>query len=201
MKDTHLYLASASPRRRQLLSQIGVDFLPLSVHVDESQRPAEEIETFVTRLALDKARAGWDRLGRAQQAPVLGADTLVVVDGHPMGKPGNRREGIAMLQALSGRIHAVLSAVALKARQREAVRMSRSFVTFRTLAPGECAAYWESGEPSDKAGAYAIQGLGAMFISHLDGSYSGVMGLPLFETAELLHDFGIKIPLRCAPAD
>jgi septum formation protein len=201
MKDIQLYLASASPRRRQLLSQIGVDFLPLPVHVDESCGPAEEVETFVARLALDKARAGWDRLAPAQRAPVLGADTLVVVDGRPMGKPVDRREGIAMLQALSGRVHAVLSAVALKARHREAVQLSRSFVTFRTLAAEECGAYWESGEPPDKAGAYAIQGLGAMFISHLDGSYSGVMGLPLFETAELLHDFGIRIPLRCAPAD
>ena len=125
-------------------------------------------------------------------SPVLGADTAVVVDGRIMGKPRDRNEGIDMLLALSGRSHQVLSAVALAAG-REAVRVSESRVTFRTLTQAQCAAYWDTGEPRDKAGGYAIQGRGAVFVSRLEGSYSGVMGLPVYETAELLREFGIEV--------
>jgi septum formation protein len=123
---------------------------------------------------------------------VLGADTAVVVDGRIMGKPRDRDEGIDMLLALSGRSHQVLSAVALAAG-REAVRMSESRVTFCSLTQAQCAAYWDTGEPGDKAGGYAIQGRAAVFVSRLEGSYSGVMGLPVYETAELLREFGIEV--------
>lgn len=187
-----LFLASSSPRRRELLAQLGIRFSLLSMELDESHRPGEAAEDYVRRLALDKARAGWASLGDPAARPVLGADTAVIVDGHIMGKPQDRVQGLDMLQRLSGRSHQVLSAVALVAR-REAVRVNCSNVTFRTLSPADCAAYWETGEPRDKAGAYAIQGLAAMFITRLEGSYSGVMGLPLFETAELLQEFGINV--------
>lgn len=147
----------------------------------------------MARLALAKARAGCAALGRRQPAPVLGADTAVVVDGAILGKPRDRDEGLAMLALLSDRAHRVLSAVALAVPTREAVRVQESRVRFRVLTPAECAAYWDSGEPLDKAGGYAIQGRAAAFVTELRGSYSGVMGLPLFETAELLRAFGIDL--------
>jgi septum formation protein len=123
--------------------------------------------------------------------PVLGADTVVVANGTIMGKPRDRQQAIDMLQVLSGSTHEVLTAVALVA-ERKLVRLNTSRVIFRTVSLSECEAYWESGEPADKAGAYAIQGLGAAFITHLEGSYSGVMGLPLFETLEMLETFGAR---------
>ena len=193
-RDPQVYLASSSPRRRALLEQIGVRYELVSAPVDESAHPGEAAETFVLRLALAKARAGRvalsgrpDGLGR----PVLGADTAVVVDGEILGKPRDREHGLAMLRRLSDRSHWVLSAVAMVG-EHEATRLSASRVTFRRLTEVECVAYWFTGEPRDKAGAYAIQGRGALFVSHLEGSYSGVMGLPLYETAELLHGTGIE---------
>ena len=126
-----------------------------------------------------------------RRLPVLGADTCVVADGRIMGKPRDRTHALEMLRLLSGSTHEVLTAVAL-AGDHEALRLNASRVTFRSLSRAECAAYWNTGEPADKAGAYAIQGLAALFVSHLDGSYSGVMGLPLYETAELLREFGIR---------
>ncbi len=198
-RDPQLYLASSSPRRRSLLEQIGVRYELVSAPVDESALPGESAETFVLRLALAKARAGRAALvGRGALAgrpdglarPVLGADTAVVVDGEILGKPRDRDDGLAMLRRLSDRSHRVLSAVAMVG-EREATRLSASRVTFRPLTEAECVAYWSTGEPRDKAGAYAIQGHGALFVSHLEGSYSGVMGLPLYETAELLYDAGI----------
>ncbi len=186
-----IYLASASPRRRALLRQIGVAYRLLPVAVDETQLPDEMPDAYVARLAQAKAQAGLQTLGRRQPRPVLGADTAVVMDGVILGKPQDREEGLAMLARLSGREHRVMSAVALATATRAVVKVQESRVRFRELTPLECAAYWDSREPLDKAGGYGIQGRAAAFISELHGSYSGVMGLPLFETAELLREFGI----------
>jgi len=188
----HVFLASASPRRQALLTQIGIGYTLLHAGVDEALLPDESAGDYVRRVALEKVRAGRALLAGAAGSPVLGADTAVVVDGRIMGKPRDRNEGIDMLLALSGRSHQVLSAVALAAG-REAVRVSESRVTFRRLTQAQCAAYWDTGEPRDKAGGYAIQGRGAVFVSRLEGSYSGVMGLPVYETAELLREFGIEV--------
>jgi septum formation protein len=186
-----VYLASASPRRRELLAQIGIDCQVVSAIVDETRHGDETPELYVLRLALHKARAGRGGIPAADPRPVLGADTAVVVDGELLGKPRDRAEGIAMLRRLSGVTHHVYTGVALVGDQ-EATRLSVSAVTFRRLSLDECTMYWRTGEPADKAGAYAIQGRGAIFVSRLEGSYSGVMGLPLFETAELLREAGIE---------
>ena len=188
--EAALYLASLSPRRQELLRQIGVAFEILSVDVDETPAAGEGAADYAQRLALAKAEAGWSSLADRKRLPVLGADTVVVAGGTLMGKPRDREQAIGMLQSLSGSTHEVLTAAALVAEYRR-VRLNVSRVTFRTLSLSECEAYWETGEPADKAGAYAIQGLGAVFISRLEGSYSGVMGLPLFETAELLRESGL----------
>jgi septum formation protein len=190
-RQVDIYLASESPRRRELLRQLGVNFERLPVTVDETQLAGESPESCVQRLALEKARAGRGLLP-ADSPPVLGADTLVVAGDAVLGKPADRRAALGMLQALSGGTHRVITAVAL-AGEREAVCMNTSYVTFRPLTRRECEAYWDTGEPRDKAGAYAIQGLAAMFITRLEGSYSGVMGLPLHETAALLKEFGITL--------
>ncbi len=187
-----LYLASSSPRRRELLEQVGVAYRVLPVDVPEVLHPGEAPEEYVLRLALAKARAGRDALAGAA-GMVLGADTAVVVAGEVLGKPADRAAALAMLARLSGRVHQVLSAVALVAGEREESRLSVSRVSFRPIEPAEAAAYWASGEPADKAGAYAIQGRGALFVTHLEGSYSGVMGLPIFETAELITRFGGRL--------
>ena len=185
-----IYLASQSPRRQALLQQIGVGFEVLAVDVEETPHAGEPAGSFVERVALDKARAGRVRLPAGRRLPVLGADTCVVANGKIMGKPQGREHALDMLQLLSGTTHEVLSAVVLVG-DHEALRVNASRVTFRTLSAEECAAYWATGEPADKAGAYAIQGLAAIFVTQLVGSYSGVMGLPLYETAELLREFGI----------
>jgi septum formation protein len=182
-------LASRSPRRRELLAQIGVSHRVVDVEVDESVLPAEVPAEYVLRLALAKARAGRER---DPTLPVLGADTAVVVDDAILGKPADRADALAMLARLSAREHRVLTAVALVG-EREATRLSVSHVRFRPVQPAEAAAYWATGEPLDKAGAYAVQGLGGLFVESLTGSYSGVMGLPLFETAELLRQAGIDL--------
>jgi septum formation protein len=187
---SRIYLASQSPRRAELLQQIGVGFDVVSVTVDETMAATEAPEAYAQRLALEKAQAGWSQLRPDRQRPVLGADTIVIAGDTVMGKPASRRQAIEMLQTLSGSTHQVITAVALVG-EHEAVRSQRSRVTFRALTRQECEAYWETGEPRDKAGAYAIQGLAAMFITRLEGSYSGVMGLPLYETTELLKTFGI----------
>ena len=194
MATFQIYLASASPRRRELLRQIGVAYRLLPVAVDETPLPDEKPHAYVARLARAKAEAGVCALGRRRPAPVLGADTAVVVEGAILGKPDDRDEGLAMLALLSGREHRVLSAVALATEARDAFKIQESRVRFRDLSPAECETYWDSGEPRDKAGGYGIQGRAATFVVELRGSYSGVMGLPLFETAELLREFGI-LPL------
>lgn len=185
-----LYLASVSPRRRELLNQIGINHRIVAVTVDEAPRPGETPELYVLRLALEKARAGREGIAAAGPRPVLGADTAVVIGGEILGKPKDREAGIAMLQRLSSATHHVYTGVAV-VDEKEATRLSVSAVTFRRVTLEECAGYWQTGEPADKAGSYAIQGRGAVFISRLEGSYSGVMGLPLFETAELLREFGV----------
>lgn len=181
-----LLLASGSPRRRELLWQIGVAHAIAIADIDEQPLAGEAAADCVQRLALAKATKVWHG-----QLPVLGADTAVVLDGAMLGKPRDRDDALAMLVRLSGRTHRVLTAVALVDQRGSAVRLNDSAVRFRALDPSECARYWESGEPRDKAGGYAIQGLGAVFISELRGSYSGVMGLPLFETAALLDAAGV----------
>lgn len=193
MTDTHdIYLASSSPRRRELLEQIGVRYQQLNVDVPEQPGEDEAPEVYVLRVALAKARAGRAALTRPSRQPVLGADTAVVVHGEIFGKPRDAEEAVAMLIQLAGERHQVMSGVAVVGDEgEEHTRLSVSSVQFRPISLDEARAYWDSGEPADKAGGYAIQGLGAMFIERLEGSYSGVMGLPLFETAELLGLFDI----------
>jgi septum formation protein len=183
-----LLLASASPRRSALLAQIGVAHRVQATAVDETQRADESPLALVLRLACEKAQAG---LAAADGLPVLGADTIVVLEARVFGKPCDAAEGEAMLLALAGREHRVLSAVALAAAGKLDCRVSESRVRMRAISRAEARAYWHSGEPRDKAGGYAIQGLAAVFIAGLTGSFSGVMGLPLFETAQLLGDAGI----------
>ncbi len=191
-----LILASASPRRSELLLQIGLAHRIVPAHLDERRLPGESVEQCVTRLAQQKALTVWNAQppGAASPLPVLGADTVVVLDGQLLGKPVDRDEALGMLARLSGREHEVYSAIALMAARGVGVRLARSFVRLRRLRQAECEAYWDSGEPADKAGAYAIQGLGAVFVEELRGSYSGVMGLPLFELAALLAAAGIDVP-------
>jgi septum formation protein len=195
-----VYLASASPRRRALLMQIGVPFQILSVSVDESVAPGETAFDYVSRLAGAKAAAGHLQISADGPAvrPVLAADTAVVIDGEILGKPVGCEDAVRMLRLLSGRTHEVLTAVALSAAGRLQSAVSRSDVTFRTISEMEARDYWNTGEPRDKAGGYAIQGHGAVFVAELRGSYSGVMGLPLYETAEFLRLAGVP---RWRPAD
>ncbi|MCU0836677.1 MAG: Maf family nucleotide pyrophosphatase [Chromatiaceae bacterium] len=193
MSNPQVYLASNSPRRRELLAQIGVVPRVIAVSLDETPLSGEAADDYVRRVALEKARAGLDLVaGRAPKLPVLGADTAVVVGERVLGKPRDREDALAMLRLLSGRSHRVLSAVALVGSE-EALALSESQVRFRAISAAEARAYWETGEPADKAGGYAIQGLGALFVEHLSGSYSGVMGLPLFETAALLGAAGVRL--------
>ncbi|EKT4567066.1 nucleoside triphosphate pyrophosphatase [Pseudomonas putida] len=186
---TPLYLASGSPRRRELLTQIGVPFIVISAPIDESPLPSESAPAYVERLARAKAAAGLARIDGP--AVVLGADTAVVLDGRILGKPENREDALAMLADLSGREHQVLTAVALDDGQRVHSFCVTSTVRFRAISIDEAQRYWASGEPADKAGGYAVQGLGAVFVTGLSGSYSAVVGLPLCETADLLGQFGI----------
>jgi septum formation protein len=186
-----LFLASTSPRRHELLIQIGVPFTALSTAVDETPLLGESPEGYVERLAQAKAQAGLAALGAPTDAVVLGADTSVVLNGRILGKPFDQADSKAMLQ--------VLTAVALATTERCEVRVVRSNVSFRALTALEIADYWHSGEPADKAGSYAIQGLAAVFVRHLEGSFSAVVGLPVCETAALLADFGIPCWQRLDP--
>ena len=191
---TPLFLASGSPRRRELLTQIGVPFQVVSASIDETPLPDECPAAYVERLARAKARAGREHLlVLSVSAPfcVLGADTAVVLDDQILGKPVDEADALSMLMALSGREHEVLTAIAILAAERCETRVVRSRVSFRTISQQEAGQYWASGEPQDKAGGYAIQGLAAVFVAGLNGSYSGVVGLPVCETAELLGHFGI----------
>ena len=194
-----IYLASRSPRRRELLKQIGVSFevLVLREHpargsdVDESLRPGESPDDYVRRVCRAKADAGWQRTVQRQlrKFPVLAADTVVCADEKILGKPADGADAARMLRLLSGREHRVLTAVALKFDERAELVVSESRVRFCELPEAEIETYVESGEPTDKAGAYAIQGRAAAFVTELHGSYSGIMGLPLYETAQLIAKF------------
>jgi septum formation protein len=186
-----LLLASASPRRRELLWQIGVPHSVAVADIDERQQAGETPADCVCRLALAKAEFVQASAAAAGSLPVLAADTEVVIDDTMLGKPRDRSAALAMLARLSGRTHEVLTAIALLNSQGHDVRLSRSEVRFRAIEANERERYWETGESRDKAGGYAIQQFGAVFISELHGSYSGVMGLPLFETAALLDAAGV----------
>ena len=187
-----LYLASKSPRRQQLLQQLGMAFSVLDIEVPEQRAIDETPLAYVSRVARDKAVAGLPRVGQGDV--VLAADTEVVLDDDVFGKPRDAADAVAMLRRLSGRTHAVISVVCALSGTRGQTAVCVSQVRFGTLSDADIAAYVATGEPDGKAGAYAIQGRGAAWIEHLDGSYSGVMGLPLFETARLLRDFGISPP-------
>lgn len=190
-----LYLASQSPRRRELLGQLGVNFSILDVDVEEVPFPEEAPIDYVQRVARDKALAGWELLAREAQAEalVIASDTEVVLDRRVFGKPKDADDAVEMLQVLSGRTHEVISAVCAVSGKRGKGDVCVSRVRFAALNEAEIAAYVATGEPFGKAGAYAIQGKGATLIEHLEGSYSGVMGLPLFETARLLKSFGVAV--------
>lgn len=185
----HLHLASSSPRRRQILEALGLEFTAAGADVDETPVAGESAEVMVLRLAEAKARAG----GGDAASVVIGADTAVVLDGAVFGKPCNRADALAMLAALSGRRHRVLTGVAVKSPEGVTSVLSTSEVQFREIDPDEARAYWQSGEPADKAGAYAVQGLGGAFVSSIAGSYSGIVGLPVFETTALLKRAGIDV--------
>lgn len=190
--DVDIYLASQSPRRQELLRQLGVRFEVRSQDVAEVHREGETPHVFVERLAVEKALAVHMTLHPHEQRPVLGSDTVVVIAGQILGKPVSRDNGIVMLQQLSGQTHQVLTGVAIVGR-KQSVCVNVSNVTFRKLTLREIEEYWETGEPADKAGAYAIQGYAAAFIERLVGSYSGVMGLPLYETAQLLKQHNVPV--------
>jgi len=181
-----IYLASNSPRRRELLTQIGVDFSVLSVDVDESRFEQELAVDYVQRVAIAKAQAGWNSLSQAEKKPVLGSDTSVVIAGDVLGKPSDDEHARAMLQRLSGQRHQVMTAVAIVTAEKIWIELNTSSVTFATLSPENIDWYLSTQEGVDKAGGYAVQGLAALFIEKIEGSYSGIMGLPLRETGLLL---------------
>ncbi|MBA55829.1 MAG: septum formation protein Maf [Pseudomonadales bacterium] len=194
-----IYLASASPRRRELLQQIGVRFTVMSAAVDETVLPDERPLDYVCRLAQAKAEAVLSRVEIEGQLlrPVLGADTTVVLGNRILGKPENEADAVAMLLSLSGQIHKVITAVALANDNSKTPETQLSYsvteVKFRTIDEAEALRYWRTGEPADKAGGYGIQGLGAVFVESLSGSYSGVVGLPLYETANLLKQADVNL--------
>lgn len=181
-----LQLASTSPRRREILSALGLEFTVVHVDVDETPRDGERPDEMVVRLAVAKAEAA----PGGTAAAVVAADTAVVVDDRTLGKPGNEEECVAMLAALAARRHKVFTGVALRTATGIRTALSATDVYFRDIGRDEALAYWQSGEPRDKAGAYGIQGLGGLFVERIEGSYSGVVGLPVFETAALLEEAG-----------
>jgi septum formation protein len=200
--DQKIYLASKSPRRRELLRQIGVEFEILMLReepgrhgtVSEDVLPGEAPDVYVQRIAREKAEHGWNAVlwRKLPQRPVLAADTTVTIDGKIMGKPADAAEAMAMLRSLSGRTHEVLTAIAVIANDELKEVLNRSQVRFGKVSDQMLHAYCQTAEPYDKAGAYGVQGLAAQFIDHISGSYTGIMGLPLFETAQLLNQAGIK---------
>ena len=195
-----LYLASRSPRRRELLAQLGITPALLDVDVPEVRQPGETPADYVTRVARDKARAGLALLPAMPDGLVLGADTEVVLDERVYGKPADAADAASMLRSLAGRTHEVITVVWLVGRGREAHATSRSSLRFGTLDDADIAAYIATGEWQGKAGAYAIQGRAAAFVAALAGSHSGVMGLPLHETYELLKAFGFVLPAAAEPS-
>ncbi|WP_409523282.1 Maf family protein [Nitrincola sp. MINF-07-Sa-05] len=189
--EPQLILASASPRRSELLTQIGVKHRKLAVDICEDKLPDETAMQYVERLAREKARAGFKLAGCGR--PALGSDTSVVIDGQVLGKPVDEQDAVSMLMQLSGRVHQVMTAVAVCDGDRLLSQVVTTDVTFVTLTQAQCRLYWQSSEPCDKAGAYGIQGLGAVFVASISGSYSAVVGLPLMETARMLAEFDVPV--------
>lgn len=188
-----IVLASKSPRRRELLTQIGVNFICKTSNIDETPKQGEKAVELVERLAISKARVVYDEL--VENTCVMGSDTIVTIDQHILGKPVNQQDCMRMLGLLSGKTHQVITAVAIIKDAIVKTAVVESDVTFTELSTEQMIQYWQTGEPKDKAGAYAIQGLAAQYISHLRGSYSAVMGLPLFETAQLLKQQGFDLSI------
>jgi septum formation protein len=193
MNQPDLHLASASPRRRDLLTAMGLRFTFGGADIDETAVAGEAAGEMVLRLAIAKSRTVFDAGNYA--VPVLGADTVVVLGDRVFGKPVSREDALDMLASLSGRTHKVLTGVAVTTRSGHETAISSTDVRFREISSDEAAAYWQSGEPAGKAGAYAVQGLGGIFVRSISGSYSGVVGLPVYETAHLLHRAGIALPV------
>lgn len=185
-----ILLASKSPRRRELLQQIGVRFAVLDINVPERRLEHESASQYVQRLAASKSRAG---TVLRPDIPVLGADTIVVQGDHVLEKPQDKAHGLKMLAQLSGASHQVYTAIALTLGQRQEIALCCTEVTFRDILPAEAERYWHTGEPLDKAGGYGIQGLAAVFVANLQGSYSNVVGLPLMETQQLLARFDVPV--------
>ncbi|MBV1874629.1 MAG: Maf family nucleotide pyrophosphatase [Gammaproteobacteria bacterium] len=188
-----LYLASSSPRRRELLDQVGLCYVQLRPEVNETALKNESPAALVQRLARLKAEAGLNMMDPDVPLPVLGADTVVVLQGKVFGKPDSEDAALSMLAQLSGQTHQVLTAVAVAAAGQAELILSITEVTFKEISAEMARAYWQTGESQDKAGAYAIQGRAALFVEKIEGSYSGVVGLPLMETAELLMQFGVEV--------
>ena len=188
-----LIMASSSPRRRELLDQIQVSYKVLPVNIDESHMPGETAEQFVMRMAIEKAAASYEQ---NPHCVALGSDTIVAIGSTILGKPENKAHAIEILSLLSGNTHQVMTAVAIHCSEYKECVMSVSEVEFTELTRQQIEAYWDTGEPVDKAGAYGVQGIAAQFIKNISGSYSGIMGLPLFETAQLLEKSGIKLLAR-----
>lgn len=193
--SAQVILASASPRRFELLQQIGVRVIVDPVDIDESQKPGEPVMDYVQRLAMEKAQRGFETIKNQQKLPVLGSDTIVEIDGLVLGKPKNRQQAKKMLQQLSAQKHTVHTSVAIVTEDKKIIDTSSSQVYFKTLEEQEIDYYLTSGEADDKAGAYAIQGIAAQFVKNINGSFSGIMGLPLYETAQLLKQCGVE-PLK-----
>ncbi len=189
-----LILASQSPRRKELLTQLGYQFESCPADIDESVIGSESPQDYVLRLAKGKAL----HVAQAQPADtfVLGSDTSVVIDEHILGKPKDLAECITMLERLSGRVHCVFTAIAVARNGAVQARLIETQVSFKALTTSEIEAYWRTGEPQDKAGSYGIQGIGGQFVSQIKGSYSAVVGLPLYETVQLLSDMGLPNPLN-----
>ncbi len=189
-----IHLASSSPRRHEILTAMGLRFTAAGVDIDETRYEGEPVADMVVRLAIAKAAAARENLD--QSLPIIGADTAVVIGDQVLGKPGSQDEAVQMLASLSGRSHTVLTGVALDYAGMVRTTTSLTEVRFREISPDEAQSYWQSGEPLDKAGAYAVQGIAGIFVEELSGSYSGVVGLPVFETAALLADAGLEVLSR-----
>lgn len=189
MSTPRLHLASASPRRSEILTALGLTFSVVAVDVNERRLDGEPADAMVLRLAQAKVMAA----PVTGSAIVVGADTAVALDEDVFGKPSDCNEALRMLRSLSGRTHKVLTGIAVRSQRRVKTALSETEVRFREIGPDEALAYWHSGEPCDKAGAYAIQGRGGAFVEAISGSYSGVVGLPVFETVQLLNDAGISV--------
>ena len=187
-----MHLASSSPRRREILEALGLEFTVAAVDLEEAREAGETAEQMVLRLAIAKAEAAEVEVGRI----VIGSDTAVVLDSEVLGKPVDQDDAVATLMKLSGRRHSVITGVALRGPHGVQTAMSSTDVRFREISQDEALAYWQSGEPCDKAGSYGIQGRGGIFVTTINGSYSGVMGLPVYETAQLLQAAGIDILLQ-----